>query len=203
MGHYTGPKGRINRRLGAQVYESAGAVRASERRSYPPGMSSARRGKMSNYGLGLTEKQKIKHYYGLRDGQLRKYFAKAAHMHGNTGENLLLLCERRLDNVVRRAGLAHTRPQARQGITHCHFKVNGVKVNKPSFLVRPGDVITVRDRTNLQNVYREIAESAQTEVPSWILVEPQNLKAIVAGYPGVADISLPVEVGLVVEFLAR
>ncbi|MFO0946339.1 MAG: 30S ribosomal protein S4 [Planctomycetota bacterium] len=103
MGHYTGPKGRINRRLGALIYEASGAARALERRDYPPGMHT-RRGKMSNYGIGLNEKQKIKHYYGLGERQLRRYYERASRMAGNTGENMLLICERRLDNVVRRAG---------------------------------------------------------------------------------------------------
>ncbi|MEO1995741.1 MAG: 30S ribosomal protein S4 [Planctomycetaceae bacterium] len=111
MGRYTGPKGRINRRLGAQVFESGGAIRALEKRENPPGMARRRR-KISNYGLALTEKQKIKFYYGLRDKQLRRYFAKARRLKGNTGEQLLVLCERRLDNVVRRAGFAVSRPMA-------------------------------------------------------------------------------------------
>ena len=114
MGHYTGPKGRINRRLGAMVFESSGALRAAERRDFPPGMSQRRR-KASNYALALAEKQKIKYFYGLRERQLRRYFDKARHMKGNTGEQLLILCERRLDNVIRRAGFTLTRPQARQG----------------------------------------------------------------------------------------
>ena len=136
MGRYTGPKGRVNRRLGGLIYESHGAAKALERRNYPPGMHT-RRGKQSNYGIALNEKQKIKHYYGLGERQLRRYFEIASKRTGNTGESMLLICERRLDNVVRRSGFASTRPQARQGITHCHFQVNGVTVNKPSYLVRP------------------------------------------------------------------
>src|SRR5690606_32233258 len=115
MGRYTGPKARINRRLGFQVFESAGAVRASERKEYPPGMAQRRR-KTSNYGLALVEKQKIKFYYGFREKHLRRYFDKAQRAKGNTGENLMILCERRLDNVVRRAGFTKTRPQSRQGV---------------------------------------------------------------------------------------
>ena len=161
MGRYTGPKARINRRLGFQVFESAGAIRATERKEYPPGMSQRRR-KPTNYALALIEKQKIKYYYGLREKHLRKYFDKARHIKGNTGENLLILCERRLDNVVRRAGLALTRPQARQGVVHGHFQVNGRTVSKPSILVRPGDVITVRNRPNLKKLYKEQAEGGNS-----------------------------------------
>ena len=137
MGRYTGPKARINRRLGFQVYEDAGSRKAFDRRPQPPGPP-ARRRKVSNFGLSLIEKQKIKYYYGLREKQLRTLFDKARRMPGNTGENLMILCERRLDNVVRRSGMVLTRPQARQGIAHRHFQLNGRTVKTPSILVRPG-----------------------------------------------------------------
>lgn len=202
MGRYTGPKGRVNRRLNSMVYETNGAAKALDRRNYPPGMHT-RRGKPSNYGLGLAEKQKIRHYFGISEKQLRHYYEKATRMGGNTGEQLLLLCERRLDNVVRRAGFTLSRPQARQGIVHCHFKVNGVKTNKPSFMVRPGDVIEVRPRKNLQTIYEEYIAASSTEVTGWIHLDPGALKATVLGFPGVEDISLPVQTGLVVEFLSR
>lgn len=202
MGHYVGPKGRVNRRLGSMIYENAGAVRALEKRDYPPGMVT-RRGKQTNYGLQLNEKQKVKHYYGLSERQLRRYYDIASRRPGNTGEQLLLMCERRLDNVVRRAGFTHSRPQARQGVAHCHFAVNGVKVSKPSILVRPGDVVTVRNRTNLQNVYREILESGSSEPAGWLAVDAEQLQVVVIGYPGPDDISLPVEIAQVIEFLAR
>lgn len=202
MGHYTGPKGRINRRLGALIFESGGAARALERRNYPPGMFT-RRGKQSTYGIGLSEKQKIKYYYGLGERQLRRYFDRASRMPGNTGENMLLICERRLDNVVRRAGLCCTRPQARQGIVHCHFRVNGVKVNKPSFLVRPGDVVSVRERPNLKQLYAMLSSDSHTEPANWLSFDEDKLQITVRGYPSPADISLPVEIALVVEFMSR
>ena len=157
MARYTAATGRINRRLGTLIYENAGAVKAMERRgNQPPGMHTRGR-RPSNYGLALMEKQKIKHYYGLGERQLRRYFEKATQSKGNTGENLLLTLERRLDNVIRRVGLTKTRPQARQGVAHGHFQVNGQKVDRPSFLVRPGDVISVRNRPNLRNLYQAIA----------------------------------------------
>ncbi len=202
MGHYVGPKARINRRLGTQIYESAGAIRAHERRDHPPGMRTRIR-RPSNYGLGLMEKQKIKHYYGLGERQLRKYYDKAGRIKGNTGENLLLLCERRLDNVVRRAGFTKTRPQARQGIVHGHFQVNGVKTSSPSFRLRAGDVITVRPRKNLQAIYRELMEASQGESMEWLAVDAETCRASLLGIPGPSDISLPVDVNMVVEFLAR
>lgn len=202
MGRYTGPKAKVNRRLNAQVYETSGAMRAMERRPNPPGMHT-RRGKLSTYGYGLFEKQKIKHYYGLRERQLRKYFDIASRMPGNTGDNLLLLCERRLDNVVRRAGFARSRLQARQGVVHCHFNVNGVKTNKPSFLVRPGDVIEVRDRDNLVTHYSLVVESTRGEPAGWLHTDTDALRATVVGYPGHDDISLPVDILAVVEFMSR
>ncbi len=202
MGRYTGPKGRINRRLNSQVFENAGAVRALDSRAFPPGMAQRRR-KVSNYGLALQEKQKIKYYYGLRDKQLRKYFDQARRIKGNTGEQLLILCERRLDNVVRRAGFASSRPQARQGIVHSHFQLNGVTVNKPSIRVRAGDVITVRNRPNLKAMYQGIVESTTTENCDWINFDSGELKAIVTTLPSFEDVSLPVDVGQVVAFLSR
>src|SRR5580704_17282984 len=202
MGRYTGAKGRINRRLATMVYESAGAIRAAERRETPPGMY-GRRKKMTTYGAGFAEKQKMKHYYGIREAQLRRYFELARKTKGNTGETLLLLCERRLDNVVRRAGFVHTRPQARQGIVHSHFQLNGRTVSTPSIVVNAGDVITVRNRPNLQNVYRLTVEAATLPRCDWISFEPASLKAIVTSLPGSVDISLPVDIGQIVTFMAR
>ena len=202
MGTYTGPKGRINRRLGAAIFESAGALKAFEKREYPPGMSQRRR-KVSTYGLALREKQKIKYYYGLRERQLRRYFAKARRMKGNTGEQLLLLCEQRLDNVVRRAGFAQTRPQARQGAAHSHFQINGRTVSVPSIQVRVGDVISVRKRPNLQALYRGLLELSNTDPCHWLAVDPQKLEVTVTSLPTFEDVTLPVDVGQVVAFMSR
>ncbi len=202
MGRYTGPKARINRRLGMMVFESAGAIRASERRAFPPGQVSRRR-KVSTYALALAEKQKIKFYYGLREKQLRRYFDKARRLKGNTGENLLILCERRLDNAIRRAGLTLTRPQARQGVAHGHFQVNGRTAHTPSIQLRPGDVIRVRNRPNLQTYYRGVAESSASEPCDFLTVDASKLEAIVSAVPSINDVSLPVDVGQVVAFLSR
>jgi small subunit ribosomal protein S4 len=202
MGRYAGPKGRVNRRLAAMVYESAGAVRALERRETPPGMY-GRRKKMSTYGLAFAEKQKIKHYYGIREAQLRRYYELARKTKGNTGQTLMLLCERRLDNVIRRAGFVHSRPQARQGVVHGHFRVNGKTVGTPSIVVNAGDVITIRNRPNLQSVYRASVDSGTTPRCEWISFDSDTLTAIVTSLPGSTDVSLPVDVGQVVAFLAR
>ena len=202
MGRYHGAKARINRRLASMVYESAGAVRAAGRREHPPGMRTRLR-RPSNYGQALLEKQKIKHYYGLGERQLRRFFDRAGQIKGNTGEQLLLMCERRLDNVVRRAGFTRTRPQARQGIVHGHFQVNGVKVTSPCYLLRPGDVITVRPRPNLQVFYRSQLEENQGQPIEWLTIDAETLRATMQGQPGPSDISLPVDVNTVIEFLSR
>ncbi len=203
MARYAGPKGRINRRLQTLIYENSGAVKALEKRgSQPPGMHTRFR-RPSNYGTALMEKQKIKHYYGLGERQLRRYFEAVGRKTGNTGENLLLMCERRLDNVVRRVGFTKTRPQSRQGIAHGHFRVNGVKVTKPSYLLRPGDIVEVRGRDNLKNLYRGVISNASPDALDWVTFDSENLKATVLGLPGPSDISLPVDANSVVEFLSR
>lgn len=202
MAHYTGPKARVNRRLSVMVYESAGAVRALERRETPPGMHPRGR-RTSNYGTALAEKQKIKHYYGLGERQLRRYFDSASRGKGNTGADLLVMCERRLDNVVRRAGFTKTRPQARQGIVHGHFRVNGVKVTKPSYQLRAGDVVEVKGRENLKNLYRGVIANNSPQPLDWLALDSEGLKLTVLSIPTANDISLPVNANIVVEFLSR
>ena len=202
MGRYTGPKSRINRRLGENVYESAGAIKASARKEGPPGMHK-RRKKATTYGTALTEKQKIKFYYGLRDQQLFRYFDIAKRTPGNTGATLLILCERRLDNVVRKAGFTMTRPQARQGIVHRHFQLNGRTVNKPGMMVRPGDVVTLRNRPNIRKLYTAVGESSPAPDAEWLSVDKASMKAIVTTLPTIDDVKLRVEVGQVVVFMSR
>src|SRR5688500_2745899 len=203
MARYHGPKGRINRRLGTLVYESAGAAKALDRRSdNPPGMHIRGR-RLSNWGKASAEKQKIKHYYGLGERQLRKYYHMVAAKKGNTGEQLLSLCERRLDNVVRRAGFTKTRPQARQGIVHGHFFVNGIKVTSPSYQLRQGDVITVRKKEPIYNLYKGVLSEGNTNTPDFVAFDGETLRATVLAVPGPNDFSLPVDVNIVVEFLSR
>ncbi len=203
MARYTAAKARVNRRLGALIYENAGASRAFERRqNQPPGMHTRGR-RPSTYGQALMEKQKIKHYYGLGERQLRRYFEKASRMKGNTGEQLLLFCERRLDNVIRRIGLAKTRPQARQGAAHAHFRINGVKVDVPSFQLRPGDIITLRGSDKIKTYYEGNLSQSTGEGIEWVAFDAENMTATVLGMPGPSDISLPVDANTVVEFLSR
>lgn len=202
MSRYHGPKARVNRRLGSLVYETSGAARALERRDSPPGMYAKGR-RLSNWGQASAEKQKIKHYYGLGEKQLRRFYHSVVHRKGNTGEMLLTLCERRLDNVVRRAGFAKTRNQARQGVVHGHFFVNGVKVTSPSYQLRPGDVITVRQNDKIYDLYKGVIANNSPSPPDWITFDGDTLRATMQRNPGPGDYSLPVNVDIVVEFLAR
>jgi small subunit ribosomal protein S4 len=179
MARHHGPKARINRRLSTLIYETAGATRALERRENPPGMHVKGR-KLSNWGIASAEKQKIKHYYGLGERQLRRYYHMVVAKKGDTGAQMLALCERRLDNVIRRAGLTKTRPQARQGIVHGHFY-------EPIY-----------------NLYKSVVgEGNDSQTPDWITMDPQSLRVTMVGLPGDGDVSLPVNVNVVVEFLAR
>ncbi len=206
MSRYTGPRAKVNRRLGGMIFENTGASRAYDRRPDVPGSGGRPRrgGKQSTYGMALTEKQKIKYYYGLGERQLRRYFDMARRMKGNTGGHLLVLCERRMDNVVRRSGLAVTRSQARQGIVHGHFLLNGRKCDIPSVLLRPGDVVSVKKRPNVEELYKGIMESQSPNPPDWITFDQTNMSFTVSSLPDPkADVSLPVEIGPVIEFMSR
>ena len=203
MGHYTGPKARINRRLGLDVYDSSGAVRASHRRPQPPGKQPTRRRRPTDYARALMEKQKIRHYYGLSQKQLLRFFALAKKEGGNKGEQLLKLCERRLDNLVWKSGYARTRAQARQSVAHGHFLVNGKRMDVPSYIVCEGDTIQVRPRDNLQKNYKELREGLDRPDASFLAVEDKDLLFKVVRLPDKDDIGLPVNINQVVEFLSR
>lgn len=205
MGHYTGPKGRINRRLGVMVYESAGAVKALERRDYSLGMQGVKpkRGKLSTYSLGLLEKQKLRHAYGLGERALRRLFQEARRRRSNAGIVLLRLCELQLHCVINREGMTKTRSQARQGVVHGHFLVNGRKVDRPTFRVCHGDVITVKRRQPLIDLYLETTAEADRQPSSWLGPDPDNLRIDVLSYPPDGEVVIPIDMGLVVEFLSR
>ena len=203
MGHYTGPKARINRRLGLDIYDSAGALRATHRRPQPPGKQPIRRRRPTDYAKALIEKQKIRHYYGLSQTQLERFFKIAKKQGGNKGQNLLLLCERRLDNVVSRARLSTTRAQARQAVAHGHFMVNGRKTDIPSYICKTGDTIQVRARENLQKIYSKRLEGNDAPECTFIAVEPAEMMAKIVSDPSPEDIGVPVNINQVVEFLSR
>ncbi len=202
MSRYTGPKARINRRLGLAVFESAGALKATDRKPGPPGMHPPPR-KLSKHGEGMREKQKIKYYYGLGEKSLRRLFAKARHQEGNTGDNVLLMCERRLDSVIRQAGLTKTRPQARQGVAHGHFLVNGRKTDIASMMLRAGDVVDVKRRPGITTLYQCCLAETEGRTADWLALDAKKLRIIVERLPAVDDITLPVDVAMVVELLSR
>jgi small subunit ribosomal protein S4 len=174
------------------------------RRDYPPGMHTWRRGKVSDYALQLREKQKAKRYYGIRERQFRRYFKEAERLPGNTGETLLATLERRLDNVLCRAGLAASRREARQMVAHGHVKVNDRKVDVASYLCAPGDVVGIRDKkANLERVKARLTETRGRPKVSWLQVNPGAAQLKVLAVPNRDEISLPVQEQLIVELCSR
>ncbi|MEW6324013.1 MAG: 30S ribosomal protein S4 [Nitrospirota bacterium] len=177
---------------------------AIDRRAYPPGQQGQARPRFSEYGQHLREKQKLKRFYGLLETQFRNYFERASRMKGATGENLLLLLERRLDNVVYRMGLASSRAEARQWIRHRHVLVNGRIVDIPAFLVRPGNVMELKEKSReLSAVQRALAVTESHMVPGWLRVDRAHGRGEVTGLPTRDDIDLAVNEKLVVEFYSR
>ncbi len=176
-----------------------------ERRNFVPGQhGKARRSKLVGYGLQLREKQKVRRIYGVLERQFRNYFRKAAEMKGVTGEILLQLLERRLDNVVYRMGLGGSRSMARQIVLHGHIQVNGRKVNVPSFLVKPGDVVELRaSRRDHKGVQQAIEETAHRGVPPWLEMDQAALRGRVIALPRKDDIALPIQEQLIVELYSK
>src|SRR5690349_13826972 len=198
MGRYTGPVCPLCRREWLKLFLKGTRCDtpkcAVERREGVPGMHQFRRGKPSEYSIRLREKQKVKRYYGIFERQFRKYFALASRRPGNTGDALMSLLERRLDNVVTRLGFATSRPQARQMVTHGHITVNGRKLDIPSYLVRPGDVVQMKNRDHSRKLATEnLAIEGTPPVPDWLeRVGTDPPEGRVARLPGTHDISLPV-----------
>jgi small subunit ribosomal protein S4 len=180
---------------------------AIERRSYPPGLhgrQSQFRRKESDYGMQLREKQKARRLYGVFERQFRRYFREAQRQKGLTGINLLIILERRLDNVIYRLGLASSRAQARQLVSHGHFDVNGRKTNVSSFLVSPGDVIAVRDNSKKLTYFKEVAQNLDvTRLPDWLSLDPKNLAGQVISEPTRDHIDVTLNEQLIVEFYSR
>ena len=174
-----------------------------ERRDTPPGMHT-RRGKLSEYGVRLREKQKLKRMYRLLEGQFRRQFEKADRAKGVTGENLMLLLERRFDNMIYRLGFANSRAEARQLVRHGHFLVNDRKVDIPSALVKPGDVVTVRERSRKIARIQEALELSQRRgVPEWLEVDRANFTGRIRGLPARADLTMPINEKLVIELYSK
>jgi small subunit ribosomal protein S4 len=177
---------------------------AFERREAPPGVQQYRRGKQTDYGLHLREKQKVKHYYGVLERQFRVYFQRAERAPGNTGDVLMGLLERRLDNVVHRLGFGQSRSQARQIVGHGHITINGHRCDVPSYLVRPGDVIRVKNRAKSLDMVRSNLAENQRDVPDFLtLAEGDIPEARLARLPEAEDVSVPVQTQLIVELCSR
>ena len=204
MARYTGAVCRLCRREGLKLFLKGERCYtdkcAIERRNYPPGQHGQARPKFSEYSIQLREKQKLRRIYGVLEGQFRRYFQMADRAKGVTGETLLQLLERRLDNMVYRMGFATSRSEGRQLVRHGHFTVNGRKVNIPSYLVKTGDVVGVTERSRKVARIQEALELAQRRgVPDWVEVTPEAWTARVKAIPTRADLTMPINEKLVVE----
>jgi len=199
---------RLCRREGIELYLKGDRCFtdkcAIKRRGYPPGQHGQRRPKHSDYGVQLREKQKAKRIYGLLEKQFRNVFEKADRMKGKTGDNLLILLERRLDNVVYKLGFAVTRRESRQMVRHGHFLVGGRKVNIPSFLVRPGDGIELQEkRRKNPSVNESLDAVVRKGIPLWLELDRENFRGAVKALPSRAEIREPIQEQLIVELYSK
>jgi small subunit ribosomal protein S4 len=208
VARYTGAACRLCRREGLKLFLKGERCYtdkcAIERRNYPPGEHGQARPKFSEYSIQLREKQKLRRIYGVLEGQFRRYFQMADRAKEVTGEALLQLLERRLDNVAFRLGFATSRGEARQLVRHGHFQVNGRKVNIPSYLVRAGDTVSVREKSRQVARIQEAMELAQRRgVPEWLEVTPETFSGRMKALPTRTDLTLPVNEKLVVELYSK
>lgn len=208
MARYTGPSCKLCRREGCKLFlkgeRCTSGKCAFDHRSTAPGQHGAARKKVGEYGMQMREKQKARRYYGVLESQFAKYFEMADKREGMTGENLLIILETRLDNVVYRMGMAASRKEARQLVLHAHFTLNGKKVNVPSVLVKPGDVIAVKESSRDSEKIKALAEGlAGQVVPKWLSVNAQDLSAKVLNMPAREDIDFPFTEQLIVELYSK
>ena len=206
MARYTGPSCRLCRREGQKLFLKGercySGKCALEKRSYAPGQHGQGRKKSSEYGNQLREKQKCKRFYGLQETQFRNLFEKAAAKKGITGDNLLIMLETRLDNVVFRMGLASSRKEARQLVTHGHFTVNGKKADIPSMALKAGDVVAVKEKSTSSPKFKEIKEMT-ISTPAWVTIDTQKLEGKVLAMPTRDQIDTPIEEHLIVELYSK
>ena len=208
MARYRGPVEKIERRLDADLglkgERRLSGKSALEKRPFAPGQHGQRRAKISEYGLQLREKQKAKFMYGVSEKQFRKYFKEAARVEGNTGANLITLLERRLDNVVYRMGFATTRANARQFTTHGHVLVDGKKVDIPSFMVKTGQKIEIKEKSKSNpQVVRALELTTQTGMVDWVNVDKEKVFGIFTRVPAREEVVIPVEERLIVELYSK
>jgi small subunit ribosomal protein S4 len=206
MARYTCANCRLCRREGQKMFLKGdrcyGPKCALDKKSYAPGQHGQMRHKMSEYGMQLREKQKAKRFYGVQETQFRNLFERADRANGVTGDNLLVLLERRLDNVVYRLGFASSRKEARQMVVHGHFRLNGKKVNSPSLEIKAGDVIKVKEKSQNSPKFKEIRDM-QITVPSWLSVDVDKLEGKVLVLPTREDIDTPIAEHLIVELYSK
>lgn len=208
MARYTGPSCRLCRREGMELFLKGERCYtdkcAIKRRSYPPGQHGQGRIKVSDYGVQLREKQKVRRIYGILENQFRGYFQSADRMKGVTGENLLFLLERRLDNVAYRLGFATSRDEARQLVRHGHFTLNGRKVNIPSIQVKVGDVLQLREKSRKVAAISESLEGVvRRGIPQWLELDKDAFKGTVKLMPVREDITMPIQEQLIVELYSK
>lgn len=201
MARYTGPRTKVSRRARQLLDENK--AKYFDRRPYPPGEHGRGRIRESQYMVQLREKQKLRFMYGVLEKQFRRYYREAARQSGITGTNLLRILESRLDNVVYRAGLARTRPQARQLVNHSHFLVNGKKVNIPSYQVRPGDVITVKERSLEVLPIQHAVDTLDRIAPEWMEVDDAARKIVIKDLPSREQIDTEIQEQLIVELYSK
>ena len=207
MARHTGPVCRLCRREGLKLYLKGEKCYTDKcpvsRRNYAPGQHGKARKKLSNFGMQLREKQKVRRFYGVSEKKMRRYFKEADKMDGITGENLLKLLELRLDNVVYRLGLASSRPEARQLVNHGHFLINGRKVDVPSYRATVGDVIEVKEKSKNSPKFKELVEKHQGKTPQWLELDTEKMQGKVIAEPAREDIELPIEDHLIVELYSK
>ena len=205
MSRYTGPKGRLVRRFGVNIFGAGKYDKLLERRPHGPGQhgNARRRGKDSEYKKQLTEKQKLRFMYGLTEKQLRNTYKRAAAKQEATGIALLKLLERRLDNVVYRAGFATTRAQARQMVSHGLLLMNGRRVTIPSIQVREGDVISVREKSKDSPLFAEVKTAKDLEPARWIKISQKDLSIEIAALPTEDDLDKLIQTNLIIEFYSK
>ena len=207
MATYREAKCRLCRREGGKLFLKGDKCYTGkcpfEKRPTPPGVHGAGRKKVSEYGQQLREKQKVKRIYGVQEGQFRAYYEKADRMKGITGENMLSLLERRLDNVIFRMGIGASRSQARQLVNHGHFLVNGKKVNIPSFIVKTGDVITVKESKTSNKFFEALKASKAGVMPKWLEFSPEKLEGKIISLPARDDIDSKIAEHMIVELYSK
>ena len=205
MARYTGPKAKVCRKFGENIFGTTKYDKILNKRKFPAGQHGKNmRRKLSDYGVHLREKQKMRYTYCLLEKQFRNYFVKAAKMAGVTGDNLLVMLERRLDNSVYRLGFATTRMQARQFVNHGHFMVNGKKVDIPSYLLKAGDIIEVRPKSRGMEMLKEAMDRTESSSPySWLSVDKENMRGQFVTIPPASEIPNTVDLRLIVEFYSK